>query len=78
MDRKIGAFDAKTKFPELLRAVRKGHRYTITLRGEPVATLAPLPRAKPSGMAVEAMLSFTKSRRPSALDLKSLIEEGRA
>lgn len=37
----IGAFDAKTRLPELLRAVQKGQRFTITHRGKPVATLAP-------------------------------------
>ena len=39
--KKIGAFDAKTRLPELLRAVRRGQRFTITHRGKPVATLAP-------------------------------------
>lgn len=43
----IGAFDAKTRLPELLRAVQKGQRFTITHRGKPVATLAPpAPEAK--------------------------------
>ena len=37
----IGAFDAKTRLPELLRAVQRGQRFTITRRGKPVATLAP-------------------------------------
>lgn len=39
----LGAFDAKTRLPELLRAVRKGQRFTITHRGQPVAVLAPPP-----------------------------------
>lgn len=37
----LGAFDAKTRLPELLRAVRKGQRFTITHRGQPVAVLGP-------------------------------------
>lgn len=37
----LGAFDAKTRLPELLRAVRKGQQFTITHRGQPVAVLAP-------------------------------------
>ncbi len=78
MQRTIGAFDAKTKLPELLRAVRRGHRFTITLRGEPIATLVPVPAKKHSESAVAAMLAFTKSRPVSSLDYKALIEEGRA
>ena len=37
----IGAYDAKTKLPELLREVQKGKRFTITHRGRPVADLVP-------------------------------------
>jgi prevent-host-death family protein len=35
----IGAFDAKAKLSELLRQMQQGQRYTITLRGHPVADL---------------------------------------
>ncbi|MBU0501129.1 MAG: type II toxin-antitoxin system prevent-host-death family antitoxin [Gammaproteobacteria bacterium] len=37
MVEEVGAFDAKAKLSELLRSVREGRRYTITVRGEPVA-----------------------------------------
>jgi prevent-host-death family protein len=43
MSTKIGAFEAKTKFSELLRKVERGERFTITLRGRVVAELAPPP-----------------------------------
>ena len=39
MNLEIGSYEAKTKLPELLRGVQAGKRYTITLRGEPVADL---------------------------------------
>ncbi len=77
MAKTIGAFEAKTKLPELLRAVRKGERFTITVRGEAVAMLGPVPAETPAESAVRAMLEFMESRRPSTLDLKALIEEGR-
>ena len=35
----IGAFEAKTKFAELLEKVARGHEYLITRRGRPVARL---------------------------------------
>jgi prevent-host-death family protein len=38
----IGAFEAKTRLPELLERVREGHVYRITKRGIPVAELRPI------------------------------------
>lgn len=35
----IGAFEAKTRFSELLRAVERGDEYEIVRRGQPVARL---------------------------------------
>jgi antitoxin (DNA-binding transcriptional repressor) of toxin-antitoxin stability system len=40
MPTEIGAFEAKTKFSELLRKVDQGERFTITLRGRKIAELA--------------------------------------
>lgn len=37
----IGAYEAKTKLPELLREVQAGKRFTITNRGKAVAELVP-------------------------------------
>ena len=42
----IGAFEAKTKFSELLEHVRKGAEITITKHEKPVARLVPF--EKPS------------------------------
>ena len=41
MNIKIGSYEAKTKLPELIRGVQAGNHYTITLRGEAVASLVP-------------------------------------
>ena len=41
MDVSIGAFEAKAQLSRLLRAVEQGERFTITLRGKPVADLVP-------------------------------------
>ena len=38
---KIGAYEAKTKLPMILRNVKDGQSYTITNRGEEVAELTP-------------------------------------
>ena len=37
----IGAYEAKTRLPALLRAVQAGARLTITKRGKPIAELVP-------------------------------------
>lgn len=81
MNIQIGSYEAKTKLPELLREVQAGQRYTITLRGEPVAELVPPARGNAGDAAVaiarmrELMLDATPVR---GLDLKALIDEGRA
>lgn len=48
----IGSDDARTRLPELLRAVQAGHRYTGMRRGKAVADLVPsrVPSRVPSGL----------------------------
>ena len=81
MNLEIGSYEAKTKLPELLRGVQAGNRYTITLRGEPVADLVPAQSSK-SGDAVaaaEQMRELMLSATPvPGVDRKALIDEGRA
>jgi len=77
----VGSYEAKTKLPELLRGVQTGKRYTITLRGEAVADLVPPQGGQRSdaAAAAEEMRAFMRTRQPAAgLDLKALIDEGRA
>jgi len=76
----IGAYEAKTTLPELLRQVQAGKHFTITNRGKPVAELGPpatthRPDAK---AAIEAFQAYRKAnpvRRK--VNIKALIEEGR-
>jgi len=77
----VGSYEAKTKLPQLLRDVQNGKHYTITLRGEAVADLVPTQGGQRSDVAAvaEEMRAFMRARRPVAgLDLKTLIDEGRA
>lgn len=75
----VGAFDAKTKLPELLRAVQQGQRFTITLRGRPIADLVPSGRFKSElgHTEVAAMQSFSKVRGIDAEELANWVAEGR-
>lgn len=76
----IGAYEAKTKLPELLRGVQAGKRYTITLRGRAVADLVPVQGAgRPAAAeAVAQMKRFMSCTPVKGVDIKALIEEGRA
>lgn len=81
MNIEVGSYEAKTKLPELLRGIQAGNRYTITLRGEAVADLVPAQGSKSSDAvaAVDDMFSFMRAHKSGpGIDLKALIEEGRA
>ena len=41
MKTEIGAYDAKTRLPELLRQVKAGKRFTITNRGAAIVAAPP-------------------------------------
>jgi prevent-host-death family protein len=82
MKTSIGAFDAKTRLPELLREVKAGKRFTITNRGEAIADLVPSESAKRSdpGAAIERFRSFMRHNPVASHEtgIKALIEEGRS
>ncbi|MGH8550396.1 MAG: type II toxin-antitoxin system Phd/YefM family antitoxin [Blastocatellia bacterium] len=75
----IGSFDAKAKLSELLREVQRGQRYTITLRGRPVADLVPSESAvrEDKQAAVESMRNIRKVRGVSVANISDWIMEGR-
>jgi prevent-host-death family protein len=79
-DHQIGAYEAKTKLPELLRKVVAGERFTITQRGQPVAHLIPADAAERGDTATAArrMRAFVDRHRSThPIEIKGLIEEGR-
>ena len=81
MNIEIGAYEAKTKLPELLRGIQAGNRYTITHRGEPVADLVPSESTKGhnAAVAVDQMKKFIAGTEPiKGIDVKKLIGDGRA
>ena len=78
MRREVGAYDAKTRLPELLRAVEQGERITITRRGRAVAELVPPRRVSSSAAkAVEAMRELELIEGVDADTIKEWISEGR-
>lgn len=80
MSIEIGAYEAKTKLPELLRGVQAGNHYTITSRGKAVADLGPVKRVGHVDYAdaVEQMrLIMRGANIDSPVNPKDLITEGR-
>lgn len=82
MKTEIGAYDAKTRLPELLRQVKGGKRFTITNRGEAIADLVPssAAHALDARAAIEKFRAFMQDNpvKPQRTRMvKALIEEGR-
>jgi prevent-host-death family protein len=80
MKTEIGAYEAKTKLPELLRQVQAGKHFIITHRGKAVAELGP-PATSQRADARAAIDAFQTYRKANPLgrkvNIKALIEEGR-
>lgn len=80
MKTEIGAYEAKTRLPELLRAVRAGKRFTITNRGQPIADLVPSEDAerRDPKAAIEKFRKFLDANPVrSGVNARELIAEGR-
>ncbi len=77
--RTIGAYQAKTHLAELLDAVSKGERITITRRGTPIATLTPYDGdARPDpDLAISALRRLRKGVTLGGESLRAMIDEGR-
>lgn len=76
----VGAYEAKSHFPEFLRRAKSGEAFHITNRGEHVADLVPPGMAERRGCAQAAarMQRFAQTLVPlDTCDLKALIDEGR-
>ncbi len=75
---KIGAYDAKTKLPEILRRVEAGEAFTITNRGKPIADLIPS-RARSKQKTKAAINNILKVKKHKTSDklLNEFKESGR-
>lgn len=76
----VGAYEAKSHFPEYLRKAKAGMAFRITNRGEHVADLVPPGAVEKRGgaQAAQRMRRFTQSHAPiTNVDIKALVEEGR-
>ncbi len=78
--RTVGAYDAKTRFSELLEKVESGEEITITRHGTPVAKLVPVKKkATPEERraAIERIKKMSRGLSLGGLKIRDLINEGR-
>ena len=61
----VGTYEAKTRLPELLRAVERGETVIITRHGKPVAKLAPVEdRKREEALQAIERIKALRSRLP--------------
>jgi prevent-host-death family protein len=76
----VGAYDAKTRFSELIERVAGGEEFTITRHGSPVAKLVPVKKqstVEERRGAIERMREIAERTSLGGLKIKDLINEGR-
>jgi len=77
----VGAYEAKTKFSELLDKVEAGEQVVITRNGKPVARLVPAEKKRrmTPAEAVEEIRRLRKQVKPATkAEIRAWIEEGRS
>ena len=75
----IGAFEAKTHLPQLLRRVEAGERFVITRHGRPLAELVPF-RSRDAvkvQSAIDALKKFQRTHSLGGTPVRQMIEEAR-
>jgi prevent-host-death family protein len=76
----VGAYEAKTRFAELLRDVERGETVIVTRHGSPIARLSPIDHDQVDAeAAMEEIHRFRREHRPTlgGISIRELIEEGR-
>ena len=76
----VGAYEAKTRFAELLREVENGETIIVTRHGLPIARLSPMEKeADDAAAAIEELHRYRREHRPTlgGISISELIEEGR-
>lgn len=70
-------YEAKAKFSEVMRKVRRGQRVTVTYHGVPVAEIAPIARDAEGFAARVARLEKSGDILPSTGDFANFTPVGR-
>lgn len=75
----FGAYEAETRFSELLQRVRRGKRVTITRHGHTIAELVPVSSGslEQRRVAIERLRAFRSRHADDGSSLRELIDVGR-
>ena len=75
----VGAFQAKTHLPQLLKRVQQGKRFVITRHKHPVAELIPFrqPDRDRIRTAIQGLKEFQRTHSLGGLTVRRMLEEGR-
>ena len=75
----VGAFDAKTRFSELLRLVEEGEEILIQKHGHDVARLVPVQNRNlnPVSQTISCLKKFRKGKKLNSMDWREMRDEGR-
>lgn len=75
----VGAFEAKTNLPRLLKRVQAGERFVITKHNRPVAELIPFGVRHSDRVrdAIDDLKAFQKTHSLGGMSVRQMIEEGR-
>ena len=75
----VGAFEAKTHLPQLLKRVQQGERFVITRHKHPVAELIPFRQQDTDRIraAINGLKEFQRTHSLGGLSVREMIEEGR-
>lgn len=80
--RRLGAFEVKTHFSEILGDVINGEKFVITKHGKQVAMIVPFsPKDSETNPVVDAIRAIRNLRKGikigKSLSIKQMIEQGR-
>jgi len=75
----VGAYEAKTRFSELLERAARGETITVTKYGAPMAQLGPIDAARreEQRQAVDGIRQMRQGIRLDGLSIRELMYEGR-
>jgi prevent-host-death family protein len=74
----VGAYEAKTHLPRLLKRVEAGETVTITRNGRAIARLTPVSNGENAALRIlELRKAVNRPARGEKLSMRALIEEGR-
>ena len=73
----IGAYEAKTHLPQLLKRIQQGEQFVITKHGQPVAKLIPVSRPDPDAiqLTITNIRSFRETLRKRGVLIQELLKK---